>query len=256
MMHGSHRKALIKLIEQTSYRHDLWRVFGDFVELTAISLSNAVDMSQRAAREASYIEIINRYDPEEAHRFPKMLAELVLELEAGAADVLGEVFMEMDLGSKWHGQFFTPFHLCRAIAQTMVDGQMRNTIERNGFIRVSEPACGGAAMIIALADEMKRAGINYQRHMHVVAQDLDEKAVHMAYVQLSLLNVPAIIIHGNTLSLEERAHWYTPVHILGGWNWKLSAARQSAMPEHAVDTASARVHAVAKQASLFEEVMA
>lgn len=252
----SHRKALIKLIEQNSYRHDRWRVFGDFVELAAISLSNAVDLSQRTGREARYLEIIGRYEPEEAHRFPKMLAELVLELEAGAADVLGEVFMEMDLGSKWHGQFFTPFHLCRAMAQTMVDDQMRDTIERNGFIRVSEPACGGAAMIIALADEMRLSKIDYQRNMHVVAQDLDQKAVHMAYVQLSLLHVPAVIIHGNTLTLEERSRWYTPAHIMGGWNWKLSATKQPATPEHKVDTAPARVHAIAKQASLFEEVMA
>lgn len=253
----THRKALIKLIEQNSYRHDRWRVFGDFVELAAISLSNAVDLSQRAAREARYLEIVSRYEPEEVHRFPKMLAELVSELEAGSADVLGEVFMEMDLGSKWHGQFFTPFHLCRVMAQTMVDDQMRDTIERKGFISINEPACGGAAMIIALADEMRLAKINYQRHMHVVAQDVDEKAVHMAYVQLSLLHIPAIIIHGNTLSLEERSHWYTPAHILGGWNWKLSATKQSAIPKHEVDPAPVRVQDTAKQFSLlFEEVTA
>lgn len=136
----SHRKTLIKLIERNCYRHDSWRVFGDFVEMAAISLSNAVDLVQRQEREARYLQIVRQYERDEVERFPQMLGELVMEMEAMPTDVLGEVFMEMDLGSKWHGQFFTPFHLCRAMAGTLVDDQMRCKIERNGFIRVSEPA--------------------------------------------------------------------------------------------------------------------
>jgi hypothetical protein len=42
------------------------------------------------------------------------------------------------------------------------------------------------------------------------------RAVHMAYIQLSLLHVPAVVVHGNTLSLEEWGYWYTPAHILDG----------------------------------------
>jgi len=134
----------------------------------------------------------------------------------------------MDLGSKWHGQFFTPYHLCRLMAGMMVDDHMRGLIDARGFIRANEPACGGGAMVIALAEEMYAAKINYQQHLHVVAQDLDLKAVHMAYVQLSLLHIPAVVIHGNTLALEERSHWLTPAHIMGGWEWKLAAAEHRA----------------------------
>lgn len=43
----------------------------------------------------------------------------------------------------------------------------------------------------------------------------------MAYLQLSLLHVPAVIVHGNTLSPEEWSHWHTPAHILGFWNARL-----------------------------------
>lgn len=222
-----HRKNLIKLIEASGYRHSSWQVFSDFVEMAAISISNAVDWAQREARERRYAEIISRYDAEEAGRFPRMLGELVMELEAsGPADVLGQVFMEMELMSKWHGQFFTPYELCRMMSRMMVDDQMRDLIERRGFIRANEPACGGGAMIIAMAEEMHKAGINYQQHLHVVAQDVDAKAVHMAYIQLSLLHIPAIVIQGNTIALEERAHWLTPAHIMGGWHWRLSRAEQ------------------------------
>lgn len=224
----NHRKNLIKLIEANGHRHGHWQVFSDFVEMAAISISNAVDLARHAGREARYLEIVRKYEREEVERFPRMLGELVAELECAPADVLGSVFMEMDLGSKWHGQFFTPYHLCRLMAGMMVDDHMRGLIDARGFIRANEPACGGGAMVIALAEEMYAAKINYQQHLHVVAQDLDLKAVHMAYVQLSLLHIPAVVIHGNTLALEERSHWLTPAHIMGGWEWKLAAAEHRA----------------------------
>ena len=94
-------------------------------------------------------------------------------------------------------------------------------IAERGFVTAQEPACGSGAMVIALAHEMKAAGINYQRHLHVTAVDVDPKCVHMAYVQFSLMHIPAVIIHGNSLSLEEFGRWYTPAHILDGWDWKL-----------------------------------
>lgn len=221
-----HRKNLIKLIEANGRQHGTWQVFSDFVEMAAISLSNAVDRAQSEGREARYMEIVSRYSREEVERFPQMLGELVMELENGPDDVLGQVFMEMELGNKWHGQFFTPYEICRLMAGMMVDDHMRGLIEARGFIRANEPTCGGGAMIIALADEMQRVGINYQRHLHVVAQDLDIKAVHMTYVQLALLHIPAVVIQGNTLALEERSRWYTPAHVLGGWGWKLQAAER------------------------------
>ena len=76
-------------------------------------------------------------------------------------------------------------------------------------------------MVIALAEAMLEAGVNYQEHLHVTAIDVDLKCVHMAYLQFSLLHIPAVIVHGNTLSLEEWSHWHTPAHLMGGWNGKL-----------------------------------
>jgi hypothetical protein len=59
-------------------------------------------------------------------------------------------------------------------------------------------------MVIALAREMLAQSINYQQHLHV-----SRGSVHMAYIQLSLLHVPAVIVHRNTLSLEEWGYRYT-----------------------------------------------
>lgn len=218
----NHRQ-LAKLLQANAYRHHLWDVFGDFVEMAAISLSNAVDLINREAREARYMQIIGKYEPAERERFPLMFAELVMEMERAPGDVLGSLFGELELGNAARGQFFTPFEVCELMARVILgdaDGA-RAEIAHKGFITVNEPACGAGAMVIAFAHAALDAGINYQQHIHVTAQDVDSRAVHMAYVQFSLLHIPAVVILGNTIAMEEREHWRTPAHVLDFWENKL-----------------------------------
>lgn len=53
-----------------------------------------------------------------------------------------------------------------------------------------------------------------QQHMHVTVVDLDQRCAHMAYVQFSLLPIPVVVVHVNSLTVEEYSHWYTPAHIM------------------------------------------
>lgn len=69
-----------------------------------------------------------------------------------------------------------------------------------------ESACGAGGMCIAVAEAMTERGLNYRACAHITAIDVDATAVHMAYIQLSLLHVPASVVHGNSLSLEVRGH--------------------------------------------------
>lgn len=80
-------------------------------------------------------------------------------------------------------------------------------------------------MLIAMAEALQDKGYNFQTQMHCTAQDLDIKSVHMCYVQLSLLGIPATIIHGNTLLLEQRSVWNTPMHFINAWPLKLRDKR-------------------------------
>jgi hypothetical protein len=214
-------KGITKLMGEF-HRHHKWQVFGDFVEMAAISLSNAVDLGQREMREARYTEIVKLYSPDEVRTFPQMMASLVMELEAELTDVLGKVFHDLELHNKWTGQFFTPFPVCQMMAQmTAGDSLPHEIIKEKGFLRAMEPACGSGAMVIALANALRDERINYQQHLHVTAIDIDAKCVHMAYLQFSLLHIPAVVIHGNALAVEDWAHWKTPAHIMGGCDWKL-----------------------------------
>ena len=64
---------------------------------------------------------------------------------------------------------------------------------------MNEPSCGGGAMILATAKALKNAGINYQRRLKVVAQDLDWLGVYMTYVQCNIIGIDAIVVQGDTL---------------------------------------------------------
>ena len=70
--------------------------------------------------------------------------------------------------------------------------------------------------MIALSGELMSAGINYQRALHVTATDVDLKCVHMGYVQFALLGIPAVVLHGNSISLGRMESLeYAPAH--PGW---------------------------------------
>jgi type I restriction-modification system DNA methylase subunit len=221
-MSNSHVSAIVKLFEKCRYKHDIYTVFSDWCQCAAISLSNAVDLPKRDEREKQYLEVVRRYDPATLKVFPEILGAVVMALEEKPTDILGQVFHALELHNTARGQFFTPYSICEMMAKINIGSgdDVAAVMKGRGYIRAQEPACGSGAMVIALAEAMKDAGHSYQQCLHVTAIDIDRRAVHMAYIQFALLHIPAVILEGNTLSLEFRDEWKTPAHILDQWNAK------------------------------------
>lgn len=212
---------IVKLIQNMGAKHSTWQAFSDWVEIMALSISNTVDLTQREPREERYLEIVKKYSKEEIDAFAEMFGLLVAELddrvrESGPEDLLGPIFHALELHNEYNGQFFTPVHICQMMAEVSL-GENDPDIAKNGFISVGEPACGSGAMVLAFARAMSKRKYNYCSQMVAGCTDIDLKCVHMAYVQLSLCGVPAVVIHGNALSLEEWSRWYTPVYVIDGW---------------------------------------
>lgn len=177
------QKALVKLIQSFSHGHHLHSVFSDFVELCALAISNSVDRTQFEVREKRYLDIVGKYKREEVDRFPEMLGLLTESLElrvqamgkagasgsamvsGGLTDVLGETYMMLELGNARAGQFFTPYHVSRLMAM-MTIGDGGAAVREAGFMRLQEPACGAGGMVIAAAESLHDAGLNYQQAMH------------------------------------------------------------------------------------------
>lgn len=222
-----HHTAFAKRMQAMSGRHQLWRLFADFCELAALSLSNVV--AKNPDREKRYLDIVGRYEPDEQKAFPELLSIVVAGLEAESdvptCDFLGECFMAMELSSHWHGQFFTPWNLALMMATMVAPDAGEEIIRTRGYVKVLEPAAGAGVMILGLAAAMRARGLNPQTQLHVTAVDVDPTAAHMTFIQLALWHIPAVVVIGNTLTLEEREHFHTPAHWLGMWDLRLRVDR-------------------------------
>ena len=184
---------IIKTIQSMIGKYGVYNIFEDWVKMIALAYANQIVFSQK--REDEYLEIMKRYDDAEKAKFYEMYAWLLEWAEEQMTDMLGYIYMNLELGSKAHGQFFTPYHVCQMMAKMQkYDGKV---------LKVNEPSCGAGGNIIALAEALKEQGINYQQKMEVVCQDIDTKAVYMTYVQMCLYGIPAVVYQANTLSDPE-----------------------------------------------------
>lgn len=210
-MKPDYDKQFIDIINHLAPSRQTWEVFSDFVELCAISISQSVHYQQD--REDQYMRTISKYSHDEAQKFPELLAITIKALEEQYCDFLGNIFMKLELGNHWVGQFFTPYNLCQAMAKITFN---KKDHEDGKIITAWEPAVGSGAMIIALCEEMRIQGINYQQQLRVTVQDISWTAVCMCYIQLSLIGCNAIVCHGDTLSLKEYSRFITPMTIING----------------------------------------
>jgi type I restriction-modification system DNA methylase subunit len=194
-------------------RRRVAEVFRDFVELASLSLRQSVDRAGWEAREARYLDVVGRYSRDEVSRFPELLAYVANELDGGLDDVLGRLYMSLELGNDRLGQFFTPFSVSLLSAKLTLPGLLEQ-LESRPTISMHEPSCGSGGMVLALAQALLDEGINPQRVLRVEATDLDITAVHMTYVHLVLAHLPADVTHGNTLTQEVHDAWRTPALVL------------------------------------------
>lgn len=206
------KKDIIKVINSISGKYSAYEVFTDWIRCCALALSNSCQLIHNKVwqeREQSYIDTMKKYSIEERQKFVVMFNMLVETFEYEMTDVLGQIYMESGMGSKAAGQFFTPYHLSKVCAAMSLPD-----LDENGKCVINEPSCGGGGMIIAAASILKEKGINYQKCMEVVAQDLDWKGVYMCYLQLSLLGIKAVCVQGDTLISPYTPGNTEPSHIL------------------------------------------
>lgn len=216
-----YKKEIIERAQKISGKYSLYEVFCDWIKCSAIAILNAhtspISKSWEE-REKEYIDTMKKYEKEEGVVFSEMLVLLELELKVRERDVLGEIYLESEMGNKSTGQFFSPYGISKILQRISVTNKKEK-------IYLYEPTCGSGGNIIAVAAEMKEKKIDYRRKLEVVAQDLDWKSVYMTYLQLSLLGISAICFQGDALEkpnkvIQEKSIFYTPEKIKQGMKWR------------------------------------
>lgn len=245
---NEYQQRIVKMLNDLAGRYSRWVIWQDFITMAAISIANTIRQPQYEAREKRYLEIAAKYDAGELERFAVMLSEVTNGLETNPEqDFLGELFMALELGNEWRGQFFTPYHLCRAIAAVQITERTKAQIAAKGWVNVNDPACGAGALLVAFANACKAKDINYQQHVLFVAQDVDMLAGMMCFIQLSLLGCAGYVVIDNTLTKPARSYdrrallpvdtgnvWYTPMYFRDIW----SGRKQAALMDNILKTVS------------------
>jgi len=232
-LRNADQSEIVKVFNRFSGKYSRWELWSDFITLTACTISNAVDVSHREKREKLYMTVAGKYTKQELDRFAEILARLVDAYDSDPdQDLLGELYMALELGNDNNGQFFTPYDICRCMAAMNLDNASLG-IQGKGWISVNDPAVGAGALLIAFANECHRRDINYQQHVLFTAQDIDMITALMCYIQISLLGCPGYVYVGNTLTdpcqaLDSRGLiprpsdklWYTPMYFAPVWHYR------------------------------------
>ena len=148
--------------------------------------------------------------------------------------IVSRLFNAANKGS-FDGNYITPYHVSHLMSECTLNkdevlGRFDN--DPDHVLTLYEPTCGAGGLIVASIDVLNGYGVNYAWNVFVDCGDIDSRCVHMTYLTLSLLGVPAVVRLGDALTMEYREAWFTPAYLIawphfknriGRWNYPITA---------------------------------
>ncbi len=204
-----------------------FEVFKDFILCSAYALRNSLRGIHQGylvqELEDDFIKINTKYKREDQLKIPQLfhIMKELMQAYTVPHDVLGDFYMEFEFGSEHNGQHFTPTGISDLMA-VMHGESIAEKIKQNGFIKVSDSACGAGSTLLAMVKQVIEKGFNPFHHVYIEGVDIDRLVALMSYIQLTLWHAPAKIVVGDSLTLKYREEWITPAYVMGGWKSKLN----------------------------------
>lgn len=213
-------RSFEKTFDYIARRESPHKVFDDFLTMCICCFS--MDYSAGKSRfEDEYMKIVKQYDPELIREhFPKLMSELIIYMEENfkspsGNDLLGE-FYQQRLSDKRHGVFFTPSHLCQAMA--LMNG-IDKAVEQKTIL---DPACGSGRTLVAAGS------VAQTRHVYY-GIDILSTCVKMSVINVFLNGLQGEIICANGLDPNDFQFGYTIKNSLPPnlGIWKIEEAKNS-----------------------------
>ncbi len=214
---------IIKLMKFANGKYKINEIFRDLVALEAyFILFSQIDSKEYKDK---FNNIIIKYNLYEQQKIWEILLEItnLYNKQRTEIDILGNIYNKLELKNDRIGQFLTPTKLSTLIDECSIKNNKESiikTIEKNGFITLHEPSCGAGGTILECLRTIREIGYKPSKVVFVNCWDIDVFSTYMTYVQLSMYDIPAIIINGDTLLLDEKFALYTPQYYIGNWERK------------------------------------
>jgi hypothetical protein len=219
------QRDMMKQLAEVDHSRSMSENYSNFLSMARAALSNSVLQPTSvdwARNEQAYRDSLMHYGAEwddkemraAQRRFGEMLGTTAMALEHGYP-ILGQTAAEIGHLNKHQGQFFTPPEVARLMARMNLGdaGALTEILKAKGCISIMDPACGDGRMILAAAEALQEQGIDPQC-MQGCLIDINGDAAKMAYIHTSLSGIPAVVHHGNGLTMESFESWMTPTAML------------------------------------------
>jgi hypothetical protein len=148
-----------------------------------------------ACNPEGYKACLDRYSYQEGAEFARILGLYIDALEQNPfVDILGELFMRLDIRSVQAGQFFTPWPVVLMMARMQFDAEVfKQTVSDKGVVTVCDPACGSGVMLLAFAQVVyQELGDEGLSRLELYGQDIDLRCVNMCRIQIRMNGLDAI----------------------------------------------------------------
>jgi hypothetical protein len=221
----------VRELTSLSRRHRSADLFRDFFEASycALAKRTALRADHAEALEKRYMAVVDKYGdaksevmtgmshllgrlmmtilddfpPAEINPTPDRTASIPHWLPV--SDFLGQAYMESGMNDvRRDKQMFTPSAVASAMGAMSIDKESIDTILADGrLVTVLDCTCGSGILIIAFAAQLRELGYDLERTLYATLVDVDQLCMQMAFLQMETLGIPAVVVHGNSLTLEE-----------------------------------------------------
>ena len=211
-------KDFINGLSKVSPSYGTNQIFVDVCRIFSLSLRGAVTSGkEKEDIEAWYQRFVEKYGKEGMLQVAHLFAIVVEALELRRTDFLGQVYERLNATVKNFGQFLTPIGVSELLSRISLGDKIKST----EITRMYDPACGAGVLLLEGAKQFIAMG-GGQNNLLLYADDLDDTACCIAYIQFSLLGYAAIVRHMDSLTQKVyEGPWYTIGYFAHGFPMRL-----------------------------------
>lgn len=206
---------IVKKIQSLVHKQNYDEIFFDWIRCMFYTYSNTCNKVGAEDREEKYKKIVEKYGKGIIDIFIDCNVELIRLFEKNIDDYLGKIHHKLEVHNKMKGQFFTPFHLSKLLAYTRFE-ELKKELDSGKSIKITDSACGSGCLILGMLAVLKEKGVNYQNKIFISCSDLDENAIQVAYVQLTLAGAKARCKNEDALTGKCFGSWDTFSYSISG----------------------------------------
>ena len=195
--------------------HSRFQNFHDLIEAGYCSLARltATDPEFGARLERRCRSIMEGFPYRSQRALCNLFTRLWETVDPYTGSYLGDAHHEMKLQNLNPGakQIFTPYHICLDLAQQRITKEdIEASLARNRPLRVADVTSGSGAFLIAAARTVEELGFDPSTVMLATLIEKDSFCMQMGFLQCCFKDIPAICIHGDSLSGQYQEIAYTP----------------------------------------------